>query len=763
MIKKPEQSDTADEPTTVNDKRIKVRRSDDTTIYFDDQKIVDSLRKETTIAESLFGVPKITTADARAVARSVRQKLQRITGDEPITSAFVREMVGMEMLGRGLADPNFNIYKRIYTRVGAPFYEVWNNIWQYRSFEHNENANLGNHNPENIHKKLGDWMAKDAVIIGFPPGIEKAHFNGDIHVHQLEYIQRPFCADYDLRYVYLNGLLADGTGMYSAAAKAAKNAEVAVLHAVKVLAAGQCNCQGGQGEFNFNIFVAPYLHRMAYDDSSLGDWKPGAKPVTIKQVAQMFIFEMNETYVSRGGQLVFSSIQIEPTLPKIWANKPVVYKGKIHTDVTYETFAEEVQLFALALLETYLDGDRFKKMFFFPKPEIRLRKEHFQNPSDLTKQIISKAMELAAKYGSPYFDSVIPEYRDAEGQDCYQCCAYHFSENADTLEPKLWYEDGQHFSMSGMQVVTINLPRLAYRSKGDQTMLFDLLEEQMDVARRFLVWKRANTIDFGNRGNLPFLTQRPIDNPLHPPLYDLTSASLIMGFVGMNETVQAMTGSQLHESDVAVRQAVRILVEMERINRQFSSETGLNFAVARTPAESTAQLFALKDLLQFNGLASKYVKGNTTGWKQAYDSGGRTNVPVYYTNGFMVNHSANISLQRKLEIEEKPFRLLSGGNIVNIFLGERYPDVNALYSLTRDIAMASQIGYWCYTRDLTVCNKCFTAMDGRKYKCTACGSVDVQRFSRITGYYGAEDGWNAGKTQELDDRYRYDIDTNNMI
>jgi ribonucleoside-triphosphate reductase len=737
---------------------IKVRRSDDTTIDFDENKIVVSLRKETTLAETLFGVPRITMTDARAIARSVKHKISTITKpDEPTTAAFVRELVGIELLGRGIVDPTFNVYKKIYTRVGMPFFDVWNNIWQYETFEHNENANLGNNNPENIHKKLADRVAKEAIPIGFPPGIEKAHYNGDMHVHQLEYIQRPFCADYDLRYVYLNGLLADGSGMYSAAAGPAMNHVVAILHAVKVLAAGQCDCQGGQGLFNFNIFVAPYLDSMPYDSNDAGEWKKGYKPTTIKQCAQMFIYEMNETYVSRGGQLVFSSIQIEPAIPKIWRNKPAVYKGKIHADEPYETFTREVQLFALALLEIYLEGDKLGKMFFFPKPEIRLRSEHFVKPDDITQQIIMKSIELSAKFGSSYFDNVIPKYRDADGQDCYQCCAYHFSEDAASLEPKLWYEDGQHFSMSGQQVVTINLPRLAYRANGDQTLLFDLLDEQMDMARRLLTWKRKNVIDFANRGHLPFISQRPMANPSHTALYDVDSASLIFGFVGMNETVQAMYGSQLHESSVAVRQGIRILAEMELIKDRFVEESGLHFAVARTPAESTAQLFATLDLLRYNGLASQYVKGNISNWKKAYDAGGRTAVPVYYTNGFMVNHAEAVPLQQKVDIEEKPFQILSGGDIVNIFLGERYPDVDALYSLVRDIATTSQIGYYTITRDLTLCNKCYSLVGGIHFKCDVCGSPNVTQFSRITGYYQAVNGWNAGKVQELNDRYKYDV------
>jgi ribonucleoside-triphosphate reductase len=699
--------------------------------------------------------------DAKVISDSVERKIFAMNagisdGDIHVRSPLVRELVCYELFLMSQHSDIYDKYRQIYSRVGSPFYDVWNSIWKFKTFEDKENANLGGENPEFIHKKVADEVIKYSVPIGYPIGVEKANLSGDIHIHQEEYPQRPFCADYDLRWVFLNGLLADGSGIYSAAASAAMQPFTAILHAVKVMAAGQCNCQGGQGVFNFNIFVAPYLENMPYNKADAGEWEPGREPITIKQVAEMFIFEMNETYVSRGGQLVFSSIQIEPTIPAIWEDKPVVYRGKIWHDKVYGDFAREAQLFAKALLEVYLRGDRFGKMFFFPKPEVRIRKEHFKNPSEETYEIIRLAVELSSKFGSTYFDSVMPEYRNSDGQDCYQCCAYHFDEAPDTLMPKLWYEDGQHFSMSGQQVVTINLPRLAYRSKGDFSLYEELVEEQMNTAKRFLMWKRKRVLDFASRGHLPYLTQRPIDNPHHPPLYDLESGSLIFGFVGMNEFVESMTGYQLHESDVAVRTGIKAIDRMERIRRDFAEETGLNFAVARTPAESTAQHFAVKDLLKFNGEALQYVKGDKTDWKKHYSKKGRTGVPVYYTNGFMVNHSASISLDKKIDIEQKAFPLLSGGDIFNVFLGERHPDVDALMTMTERIANTA-IGYWSYTIDITLCLDCWNNDVGQRVECSKCHSRNVKSFSRVTGYVQAIDGFNDGKKQELLDRYRYII------
>ena len=311
--------------------------------------------------------------------------------------------------------------------------------------------------------------------------------------------------------------------------------------------------------------------------------------------------------------------------------------------------------------------------------------------------------------------------------------------------------------MSGQQVVTINMPRLAYRSKGDFDLFNELLEEQMNVARRFHVWKRDKVIKFANGGHLPFLTQRPIDHPDHPPLFDIESASCIIGIVGMNEFAQVMTGHELHEGSDAVAAAVRAVNRMEHIRKEFSDGTGITYAVARTPAESTAQHFAVKDLLKFNGEASRYVKGDKENWKKKYIDNGRTGVPVYYTNGFMINHSAPVSIDQKIDVEQKAFPLLSGGNIFNVFLGEKYPDIDALYNLTKKIAFNTQIGYWSYTRDLTRCMACGYSTGGLKIKCGNCNSSKVESFSRITGYVQAVKSFNLGKKQELLDRYRYDL------
>ncbi len=716
-----------------------VRTSDSLIRSWNRQRIVDALVRETMLVQQQFDIPSMTHTEARTIAKEVEQRIQQM--QLPFVSApLIREVQNQVLLEKAKHNPRFAVYRNALTRVGVPMWD-FNHIVCGSGFEAQENANM-QPNPETIHKKAADRLCKEAYLLMLPPNIADAHLAGDIHIHDLEYFgTRPFCADYDARYFFRYGLMCDGLGERTAVAKPATYPTVAILHLIKVLAAGQTNSAGGQGLFNFNVFLAPYLK--------------GKSSREIEQLAQTILFEANETYVSRGGQLVFSSIQLEAGIPKIWRDAPVVYKGQIGPD-TYGDYEEEAQIFLKAILEQYLKGDAWGKMFTFPKPEIVLRSEYFKKSEYEENMLL--AAKLSAKYGSSYFDNMIPAWRDEENVECYQCCAFRLTEGLDKEETmkKIMFEDGAHFAMGGLQVVTINLPRLAYIAEGNDTLLLEQLRKQMGLAKQVLMIKRRFMQRQMENGMLPFLMQQPqINGQKAPPLFDIPNMSPIFGFVGTNEMLQYHTGSQLHESKDSLRFGLRVLAEMERIRKEYVEETGLPFAVARTPAESCSTRLAIMDLLHYNGAASSVVKGDISNWQHQLEIGGRTAVPAYYTNGFMVDYDAPVSLAQKIAIEEKAFPLLSGGNIFHVFLGEIAPDPEALAKLNERIALNTQLGYYSYTRDLSVCKQCHHTAGGLLQTCPRCGNTEIDWFSRITGYYQNVAGWNAGKREELKRRHRY--------
>jgi ribonucleoside-triphosphate reductase len=523
------------------------------------------------------------------------------------------------------------------------------------------------------------------------------------------------CQDWDLRYFFYYGLMPDGNGTKASVAGPAKRAEVAVLHAVKALGSAQTNFAGGQGYYNFLTFLAPYVEGMDVPE--------------IKQLMQMFVYEMTQMMVARGGQVVFSSVQLSPGVPKLWRDKPIVFKGKVWNGKQapirrYGEFEREVRLLFSTLMEVMLEGDNWGKPFNFPKPEISIEpdfmaenEEFNRNHPDIPtyRELYLMTFELASKFGTPYYDNQLPAYRGAgEGISCYQCCAYQFSTTAanDTsFEDKLDFRDGKHFSMGSWQVISVNCPRAAYRADHDDQILFSELKRLMDSAvsifkikRRWMELVRAN-------GRMPFAMQRPKDPETQERgavAVDLEGLVYTIGIVGVNEMVQHHIGSQLHETKEAFRFAVRTMTEMEQYAKKLSAKHGMTIALARTPAETTGQRFAVADLLDetFRPHALKVVKGDT---KELFEKTKKTlDLPVYYTNGIHVTPSAKVPLTKRMEIEHVFFPIVDGGNIFHIWLGEARPDPRGLMDMAMQLCRTTQIGYFAFTRDLTVSLKQYT-------------------------------------------------------
>jgi len=720
-----------------------VRTTDGYLIPWEKTRIIEMLDRETTLAEKMFDIPAISELTAEKVADEVERRI-RLTRPRYVSGPMVREVTNNILLEWSHEIPEFQIYRNLLTRVGAPLYDAYQ-IDTGNGFEAKENANL-QPNPETVHKKKADRLSKEQYLLLMDPKLSTAHHQGDIHIHTLEYFgTRPFCQDWDLRYFLYYGLLPDGKGYQSSVAGPAKQPEVAILHSVKILAAGQTNFSGGQGFMYYTMFLAPFMKGLNYKQ--------------IKQLAQMMFYELTQTYVTRGGQLVFSNIQLPMGVPKIWRDVPVVMRGRVGPD-TYGDYEDEVQLFFRAINEVALEGDYWGKPFNFPKNENYVSPEFFKPEYDDLWLLVHEAV---SKFGAPYFDNMLPAYRGyGNGISCYQCCAYQFANTPETdehFDEKLWFQDGMHFSMGGWQVVSINMPRLAYRANGDYDKLLDAAKENMRRAMGVFEAKRRWMDKTIGSGMVPFATQTPRDprtGQKGPPAVDFSELVNVIGVVGINEMVQHFAGSQLHEADDAVRLAVRLLLDMEKYRKGLEMRSGWKVMLARTPAESTAQTFAVADLLhpEYGGKAREMVKGDLgqiTGTPRNRD------LPVYYTNGTHTYVGAKVPLGKRIDVEHKFFPILSGGNIFHAWIGESASDPEALYKLTQRICRNSQIGYFSYTKDLTVCSQCQTTAAGMLSKCPTCGSENVRWWSRITGYYTDVTGWNEGKRQELMDRYRVTV------
>lgn len=702
----------------------KVRTSSGHILDWKREKIVRQIIDETRLVKTFYGNEGAEEKLAQEIALTVEKRIQRL-GLKSLSGPLIREILNMTLLERGLVN-----YRNVCTRVGTPVFDA-HLIDVGRGFEAHDNANL-QENAETSHKKKADKISKEQYLLQLPPELADYHLGGDLHIHDLEYLgTRPFCQDWDLRYFFYYGLMPDGNGTKASVAGPAKRAEVAILHAVKALGSAQTNFSGGQGYYNFLTFLAPYFEGLPYED--------------MKQLMQMFVYEMTQMMVARGGQVVFSSVQLSPGVPKLWRDKPCVYKGKVWNGEqaplrTYGELEKEVRLLFKALMEVMLEGDFWGKPFNFPKPEISVEPDFMvEDPAfneehpDLPtyRDLYLMTFELASKFGTPYYDNQIPSYRGAgEGISCYQCCAYQFSslaEEDDDFDEKLIFEGGKHFSMGSWQVISINCPRAAYRAEGDDERLFAELKKLMDVAVDVFKIKRRWMDHIRANGRMPFAMQRPVD-PITAErgsvAVDLEGLVYTIGIVGINEMVQHHTGLQLHEGDKAFHLAIRALTELELYAKELSQKHGMTIALARTPAETTGQRFSVADLINkdFRKYARNVVKGELD---TALEKIGTTlDLPVYYTNGTHVTPGADVTLTKRMEIEHVFFPIVDGGNIFHIWLGEARPDPRGLMDMAMNLCRNTQIGYFAFTRDLTVSLKQFREYRPKKESQPGWSAID---------------------------------------
>lgn len=202
--------------TETTDLNLFVRTSEETISDWNRSKIVDALIRETLLDEDT----------AASISKEVESGIMR-SGINVVTAPLIRELVNAKLIERG-----FETARKMHTRLGMPIYDVDNLILH----PNKENANVP-HGPEATNLTLAEHIKKEfALLTVFSQDVADAHMNGNIHLHDLGFIDRPYCSGQSIEYIKKFGLdLPHSLSM----AKPAKHAEVLLAHLVKFAAALQ--------------------------------------------------------------------------------------------------------------------------------------------------------------------------------------------------------------------------------------------------------------------------------------------------------------------------------------------------------------------------------------------------------------------------------------------------------------------------------------------------------------------------------------------
>lgn len=598
-----------------------------------------------------------------------------------------------------------------------------NDIREYIVNGNKDNANMS-HNPETIHKHVADNIMKKYSLAHLPEEHRKAHVDGFLHIHDLEYFfdRGLNCCQHDLRYFIKNGLCVDGSGDHTSRAEPPSHLETVMSHSGEILLSAQQDMSGGQGFPLWNVFVAPFAYNRSYED--------------IVQCMQMFVYNLNMAYASRGGQVPFTSIALEFTVPDFLMDEPAYGPGGEVVGV-YGDFVDETRMILRAFTEVLLQGDATGKPHLFPNTMYVLREEVVGNSE--FEDDIRLVHELCAKYGTNYFLNMLPDYQG--DLSTYMGCRTRLS-NDWTGNPLI-----DCLRTGNLAYITLNLPRMAYDSK-DEDGFYELVDEYMDIARSILHERRDHAIKCKDEYCIfPFLHQSQGNDGEY---YRIDNSSLTFGFVGLNEALKYMTGKGVMLDDHTANPLGYKIVEHmnDRVDEyKKDSNYQYRYGVIQTPAESTAHRFARIDFKKRHD-------------QVLYEG---TRAAPYYTNSSHVPVTFDGILPEKLIVESKYHPLTRAGHILHAFMGEGQADVDSLMGLTEKICKNTDIGFWDYSMAFSQCLDCKTTMRGLQEKCVNCGHTDnVEWYDRITGYVqqvghakNSNGGWNRGKRQELLDRHRF--------
>lgn len=648
-------------------RRMHVRTSHLTIEEFDRNKIVDSLVREA-------GVP---LEMACHIAREAEERLLMFR-TKYLTAPLIRELVNAILLEKGLEE-----YRHKLTRLGLPVYDVTKLVQTMGAHSMGVGA---------VYKVAGDRvMGEYALLNVLHRDIADAHLSGILHIGDIgSWTLKIGELVHDLRFYLSNGTRFSGVDMGGAPLPPPKSFEAALLLCLSVVRTSATEVSGEQTLDFFNVFLAPFAEGRRKDE--------------VKEALHHFILDLNHS-PRVDGSLIGVTLGLELQIPSFLAEVDAVGAGGEKAG-TYGEFGDEAQTIADALLEIMLERG---KPLFNPSVVVKLRGA---SRSLQRSDALLLAHRMASKHGTPLF-ALLPEDLPAS----YSATGFRTFPG--------WTEDWEldTLRMANLDGVTLNLPRIAYDADGDVERFFRLLEERGELALRALLVKRRTLASLASQGLFPILTQ-DVDGEGYIRLSD---SPCTLGFVGLNEAVEALTGSQIHEGGEGEELAVKVLSHLAREAAECSRRARARVTLWMNPDVDAAVRLARLD-------AEKY------GWSKIHAQGGKEQ--PYYTYMTATPLNVDIPWRRRMELEGAFHALTPGGHLAPLQLADVEQDPEALAAATRWIARKTTVGLLAYARNLTYCSRCKETYYGLLLKCPRCGLVNpVIRFSRVAAKYQPSTRW----------------------
>lgn len=269
--------------------------------------------------------------------------------------------------------------------------------------------------------------------------------------------------------------------------------------------------------------------------------------------------------------------------------------------------------------------------------------------------------------------------------------------------------------------VSINLPRIALMHP-DATNFFLHLENTMYACAEIL---KIRLSIFGASDKLKDVIRNGYWEDAGTQWDIVRQGSCSIGFIGLAEAVEVLTGKKMYANG-ALDLAYRIIENMRMTVDRLRATESLNYALLASPGEMISGRFAEID-------------------SKLYPH--RVQEKGFYTNSFHSEVDAGMGVCAKLMFEGPFHELCNGGSISYVELSEApLTNVLGLHDIL-EVAIRCGVSYLGINYPLDVCRGC--NHKGTFDVCPVCGSEDIKRIRRVSGYLEDVGHFTQGKAREV--------------
>lgn len=327
---------------------------------------------------------------------------------------------------------------------------------------------------------------------------------------------------------------------------------------------------------------------------------------------------------------------------------------------------------------------------------------------------------MAGKFGIPYFANFVNS--DMDVQDIRSmCCRLRL--DLTELRRRNGGLFGSGDSTGSIGVVTLNLPRLAYESYGDDDSFFERLDKYMELAKDSLEIKRQ------------WLQENVLDTHLIPAYMEyvgtIDNHFSTIGVIGMNEMCENLFGKNILDPE-AREFCLEVGEHIRQKLQDFQVETGHLYNYEATPAEGTCYRLAKID-------KEKHPDIITQGEGDE----------IYYTNSCHIPVKLIESIDSTFKHQNDLQKQFTGGTVIHCYLEGSITGEQAK-AIVKEMITKYEVPYMSLSPVSRYCKEHGYITDIVD-ECPYCGE-HLEQYQRVTGYLRCVDNFNPGKFKEFNDR-----------